>query len=57
MDQQNSENDEDTKKCSCGMPFNPRIVGGNEAKANSVPWQVETILNLVTVIEAGQKLI
>ena len=44
MDQQNNENEEDTKKCSCGMPFNPRIVGGNEAKANSVPWQVKTVL-------------
>ena len=27
-------------KCTCGMPFSPRIVGGMEAGRNSIPWQV-----------------
>ena len=38
----NNKNDENkgSDKCSCGMPFNPRIVGGTEAAPNSVPWQV-----------------
>ena len=35
------------------MPFNPRIVGGNEAKENSVPWQVTTFSILCARIERG----
>ena len=38
-----NKEDEGMNKCTCGMPFNPRIVGGNEAKENSVPWQVKIL--------------
>jgi hypothetical protein len=35
------QNNNVSNKCiKCGMPFNPRIVGGTEATPHSIPWQV-----------------